>query len=185
MNLGNIVEHLLDLTKAAFGFEAKTTTTSDEIFVSQQLFEILKAFKHSCFNELHTYDSLEFDDEYDDMMDEESSDGSDDFEETQDPDLKDHFTLEEMKSIVEWVDQHPNHTIATTSYARNWFESKRSLISIFTPHEILNNDHCLFQQEYVSPRILSFTGERTTEVAVKTKHNITYSYTVQPISSAA
>ncbi|CAF3011152.1 unnamed protein product [Rotaria sp. Silwood2] len=111
----NIVEHLLDLTKAEFGFEAKTTTTSDEIFASQQLFEMLKAFKHSCFNELHTYDSLEFDDEYDDMMDEESSDDSDDFEENHDPDLRNLFTLEEMKSIAEWVDQHPNYTIATIS----------------------------------------------------------------------
>ncbi|CAF4736478.1 unnamed protein product, partial [Rotaria sp. Silwood2] len=32
MNLVNIVQHLLDLTKAEFGFEAKTTTTGDEIF---------------------------------------------------------------------------------------------------------------------------------------------------------
>ncbi|CAF5082118.1 unnamed protein product, partial [Rotaria sp. Silwood1] len=41
MSLVNIVEHLLDLTKAEFGFEAKTTT-SNEIFASQQLFETLK-----------------------------------------------------------------------------------------------------------------------------------------------
>ncbi|CAF1542785.1 unnamed protein product, partial [Rotaria sordida] len=116
------------------------------------------------------------------MMDEDSSDESDDVEENQDPDIRNYFTLEEMKSIVEWVDQHPNYTIAG---ARNWIESKRSLISTFTPHEILNSDHCSFQQEYVSPRTLSFTGERTTEVAVKKKHNITHSYTVQPISSAA
>ncbi|CAF3252195.1 unnamed protein product [Rotaria sp. Silwood2] len=114
MNLVNIVEHLLHLTKAEFGFEAKTTTTtSDEIFASQQLFEILKAFKHSCFNELHTYDSLEFDDEYDDMMDDDSSDDSDDFEENQDPDIRNYFTLEEKKSIVEWIDQHPNYTISS------------------------------------------------------------------------
>ena len=59
------------------------------------------------------------------------------------------------------------------------------MISTHTPHEILNSDHCSFQQEYVSPRTLSFIGERTTEVAVKKKHNITHSYTVQPISSAA
>ncbi|CAF4365939.1 unnamed protein product, partial [Rotaria sordida] len=112
MNLVNIVEHLLHLTKAEFSSEAKTTTTSDEIFASQQLFEILKAFKHSCFNELHTYDSLEFEDEYDNMMDEDSSNESDDVEENQDPDIRNYFTLEEMKSIVEWVDQHPNYIIA-------------------------------------------------------------------------
>lgn len=36
----------------------------------------------------------------------------------------------------------------------------------------------------VSPRTLSFTVERTTEVAVKMKNNLTHSYTVQPITSA-
>ena len=36
----------------------------------------------------------------------------------------------------------------------------------------------------MSPRTLSFTGERTTEVAVKKKHSSTYSYTVQPVTSA-
>jgi len=36
----------------------------------------------------------------------------------------------------------------------------------------------------VSPRTLSFTGERTTEVAVKKKYNTTHSYTVQPVTSA-
>jgi hypothetical protein len=51
-------------------------------------------------------------------------------------------------------------------------------------HEILNSDHCSFQQEYISPRTLSFAGERTTEVAVKKKNNVTHSYTVQPIALA-
>ena len=92
MNLVNIVEHLLDLTKAGFGLEAKTTTTtSDEIFASQQLFVILKAFKHSCFSELHTCDSLEFDNEYDDVIDEENSNESDDFEENQDQVIRAYF----------------------------------------------------------------------------------------------
>ncbi len=54
----------------------------------------------------------------------------------------------------------------------------------YSSHEILNSDHCSFQQEYISPRTLSFTGERTTEVAAKKKNNVTHSYTVQPITSA-
>ncbi|CAF4862038.1 unnamed protein product, partial [Rotaria socialis] len=45
-------------------------------------------------------------------------------------------------------------------------------------------DHCSFQQEYISPRTLSFTGERTTEVVVTRKNNLTHSYTAQPITSA-
>ncbi len=53
--------------------------------------------------------------------------------------------------------------------AQKWIESKRSLISNYLSHEILNSDHCSFQQEYVPPRTLSFTGERTTEVAIKKK----------------
>jgi len=68
--------------------------------------------------------------------------------------------------------------------AQNWIESNRSLISKYSSHQILNSDHCSFQQEYIPPRTLSFTGERTTEVAVKKKYNTTHSYTVQPITSA-
>jgi len=58
------------------------------------------------------------------------------------------------------------------------------LISNYSPNQILNSDHCSFQKEYISPRTLSFTGERTTEVAVKKKNNVTHSYTMQPITSA-
>ena len=68
--------------------------------------------------------------------------------------------------------------------AQKWVESQRYLISTYSPHEILNSDHCSFQQEYVAPRTLSFTGERTTEVTVRRKNNTTHSYTVQPITSA-
>jgi hypothetical protein len=68
--------------------------------------------------------------------------------------------------------------------AHNWLESKRPLISKYSTNEILNSDHCSFQEEYVSPRTLYFTGERTTEVAVKKKYNTTHSYTVQPVTSA-
>jgi hypothetical protein len=68
--------------------------------------------------------------------------------------------------------------------AHDWIENQRPLISNYSSHQILNSDHCSFQQEYVSPRTRSFTGERTTEVAVKKMNNITHSYTVQPIASA-
>jgi len=36
-------------------------------------------------------------------------------------------------------------------------------------------DHYSFQKEYISPRTLSFTGERTTKVAARKKHNVTHS----------
>ena len=68
--------------------------------------------------------------------------------------------------------------------AQNWIKSKRTLIPKYCSHQILNSDHCSFQQEYVSPRTLSFTGERTTEVAVRKEYNTTHSYTVQPVTSA-
>ena len=112
----NIVEHSLGSTKAEFGFEAKTTLISDEIFASQQLFEILRTLKDSYVSELHSYHSLEFTDEYDDMVDEEqSNDESDDSEENQDPDIRNHFTFEDLENIVEWVNQRPNYTIASIS----------------------------------------------------------------------
>ena len=70
------------------------------------------------------------------------------------------------------------------SDAQDWIENIKLIISNYSSGEILNSDHCSFQKEYVSPRILPFTGERTTEVAVRKKNNITHSCTVQPITSA-
>ncbi|CAF2914162.1 unnamed protein product [Rotaria sp. Silwood2] len=63
-------------------------------------------------------------------------------------------------------------------------DSKKTLISKYSSHQILNSDHCSFQQEYIPPRTLSFTVERTPEVTVKKKYNTTHSYTVQPVTSA-
>jgi len=128
MNLVNIAKHLLHLTQMEFHFQ-NSTTSEDEILASQQLFEILKTFKDSYFNELHTYESLDFHDEYDEMTDEgdsadeeESIDeeeftdeehNTDDYDESQYLDIQNNFTLEEMEDIVEWVDQHPNYKIAS------------------------------------------------------------------------
>lgn len=93
------------------------------------MFEILKAFKDSHFNELHTYESLDFHDEYDEttveednadeeesINEEESTDEEqniDDYDESQHLDIQNNFTLEEMEDIVAWVDQHPNYKIAS------------------------------------------------------------------------
>ncbi|CAF1538898.1 unnamed protein product, partial [Rotaria sp. Silwood1] len=64
--------------------------------------------------------------------------------------------------------------------AERLFEVLKSInVSYFT-----ELDHCSFQQEYIPPRTLSCTGERTTEVVVKKKYNITHSYTIQPVTSA-
>ena len=54
---------------------------------------------------------------------------------------------------------------------QNWIKSKRMVISKYASQQISNSDQCSFQQEYVSPRILSFTGKRITEIAVKKKYN--------------
>ncbi|CAF2909990.1 unnamed protein product [Rotaria sp. Silwood2] len=193
MNLVNITKHLLYLTKTEFG-SANSVTSADEFFAAQQLFEVLKAFKDSYFSEFHTYETLEFDDEYDEITDEEESDDesdtydendeTDDYDKNQQIDIRSHFTLEEMKNIIEWIDQHPHYSFSGIQHAQDWVENIRPIISNYSPREILNTDHCSFQQKYVSPRTLSFTGERTTEVAVRKKHKITHSYTVQPITSA-
>jgi hypothetical protein len=66
---------------------------------------------------MYTYDTLEFDDEYNHMTDdEENDDDDDDYDETEQSDLENHFTLEEMKKIIEWVDEHPNAGITTISH---------------------------------------------------------------------
>ena len=99
MNLLNIAKHLLYLTQMEFAFE-DTKPSADEIFASQQLFKILKTFKDSYFNELHSYQTLDFHDEYDAMTDEEESTDED---ENQSSEFQNNFTLEGMQHIVEWL----------------------------------------------------------------------------------
>jgi len=114
MNLLNIAKHLLYLAETGYTSE-NSATTADEIFAAERLFEILKSFKDSYFNELYSYDTLEFEDEFDEMTDEEDGDEIDDYNENEYSDLKSSFTLEEMEKIIEWVDQHLNAGFATIS----------------------------------------------------------------------
>ena len=96
--------------------------TDDEIFASQQLFQILKTFKDNYFNELNVYETLDFPDEYDETTDEEDSideelsceeESVDDSDENQSLEIRNTFTLEEMQDIVEWVDHHPNYKLTS------------------------------------------------------------------------
>ncbi len=73
MNLLNIAKHLLYFAQTQHMPENAATTT-DAIFASERLFEVLKLLKDSYFSELYTYDTLEFDDEYDEMTDDEIDD---------------------------------------------------------------------------------------------------------------
>ncbi|CAF1589443.1 unnamed protein product [Rotaria magnacalcarata] len=130
MNLVNIAKHLLYLTQTEFHFQ-NSTTSEDEVLTSQHLFEILKTFKDSYFNELHTYESLDFQDEYDEMKDDGDNGGEElidekestdeeqnieNYEENQHLDIQNNFKLNEMKDIVEWVGQHPNYKIASIKH---------------------------------------------------------------------
>ncbi|CAF4221215.1 unnamed protein product [Rotaria sordida] len=173
-------------------------------------------------------DDEETDDKYEETTDQEEDSDSeaDDYNENEHYDIKNHFTLEEMENIIEWVGERPNARFTTISHqfqkiksmkaieketvhdddlqlyaiqkARelDWdtFKANKSFINTFKKENDISsrrcskldrNEHCSFQKEYVSPRTLSFTGERTTEVAIKRKHNVTHSYTVQPVTSAA
>ncbi|CAF1469635.1 unnamed protein product [Rotaria sordida] len=125
MNLINIAKHLLYLTEREFDNE-NSTTTADEIFASEQLFEVLKSFKDSHFSELDVYQTLDLDDEYDDEEftneeeytdTKENVDDNDDYDENQQLNIiNNHFTLEEMENIVEWVDQRPNYKFTTIKH---------------------------------------------------------------------
>ncbi|CAF3853735.1 unnamed protein product, partial [Rotaria magnacalcarata] len=94
--------------------DENSRTSADEIAASEQLFEVLKSFKDSHFSKLDVYQTLDFDDEYDETTEDEESideeetiDDTDDFDENQQRNICNHFTLEEMDKIIEWVDQHP------------------------------------------------------------------------------
>lgn len=116
MNLVNIVKHLYNLAEQEYGLPS-ATTSDIEILAAQQLFQVLKAFENNYFSELYTYQSLEFNDEFDENHDSEQS--SDENDESFEDDAFEHlemprnFTLEEMKKIVDWVDEHPTHSSST------------------------------------------------------------------------
>jgi hypothetical protein len=116
MNLVNITKHLYHLAQQEYGL-SNATTSDIEILAARQLFQVLKTFENSYFNELDTYQSLEFSDEYDENHDsEESNDENDenyDDDETEDAEIGSNFTLEEMKNVVDWVDEHPNYSSST------------------------------------------------------------------------
>ena len=121
MNSLDIAKHL-HFTQMECGFE-DTIPTADEIFASQKLFKVSKASDISYFNELHTYETLDFHDDYDEITyeeeiidDEYSSDEDeniDDYDENQYSEIQNNFRLKEMQWTVGWGDEHPNKRIAS------------------------------------------------------------------------
>ncbi|CAF5027126.1 unnamed protein product [Rotaria sp. Silwood1] len=147
MNLLNIAKHLVYLTQTEYEYGHSNITT-DEICASKQLFEILKSFKNSYFNEIHTYDTLELADEYDELTDNEETDDdeetndkyveathqeedsdseADDYDENEHGDLKNNFTLEEMENVIKWVDEHPNARFTTISHRFRKIKSMKTI----------------------------------------------------------
>ncbi|CAF1149790.1 unnamed protein product [Rotaria sordida] len=141
MSLLNIAKHLVYLTQTEYGYEYSAITT-DEICASKQLFEVLKSFKDSYSSEIHTYDTLELADEYDELTDDEETDDkykettdqeedsdseADDYNENEHYDIKNRFTLEEMENIIERVDEHPNARFTTISHRFRKIKSMKTI----------------------------------------------------------
>ena len=89
MNLSNVAKHVLGLTGAKYG-SATSVISIDETFVSRQLLEVLKSSKDSHFSELYSYETLEFDDEFHEIIDEDES--NDDIDENEQIDILNNFT---------------------------------------------------------------------------------------------
>ena len=116
MNLVNVAKHLVHLAENSFG-SANDITTSDEMFAAQQLFEILNSYRNSSFNELYSYETLDFNDEFDDLSDEEGSDSEDeDYDKNQHLEISSNFTVEEMENIIEWIDEHSSFSFSTIQH---------------------------------------------------------------------
>ena len=113
MNLVNITKHLYHLVQQEYG-SSNATTSENETLATQQLFQVLMSFENNCFNELYTYQSLEFNDEFDEDHDsEESNDENDENyedDQTKGVEIQPNFTLEKMKNVVDWVDEQPNYS---------------------------------------------------------------------------
>ena len=101
MSLLNVANYLVHLAENNFR-SANDITTSNAMFAAQQLFEILKSYRNSYFNELYSYETLDFSDEFDDLSNEERSNSEDEnYDKNQHPEISSNFTVEEMENSVE------------------------------------------------------------------------------------
>jgi hypothetical protein len=72
------------------------------------------------------------------MTDEEKNDDeTNDYNKNEHSDIKNHFTLEEMENIIEWVDQHLNARFATISHR---FKKIKSMNYIPKLREYIENN---------------------------------------------
>ena len=114
INVSNIVKRLY---LAPIQYESENSATiTDEILTAELFFKVLKSFKDSDFSELYSYDTLEFDDEYEEMSNiEESDDDTGDYKENENSNICSQCTFEEMKNIIEWIDWRSDAKFSTIS----------------------------------------------------------------------
>lgn len=86
------------------------------------------------------YAILEFDDEHEEMTDtEESDDDIENYNKNEHSDVQNQFTLEEIKNIIEWIDQHPNSKFKTIS---NRFRKGKPIKYITRFRQIYRKQRC-------------------------------------------
>ncbi|CAF2117601.1 unnamed protein product, partial [Rotaria magnacalcarata] len=63
------------------------------------------------------YETLNFNDEFDDMCDEREIDSEDDdYVKNQYVEMSSNFTVEEMENTIECIDEHPNYSFSTIQH---------------------------------------------------------------------
>ena len=64
--------------------------------------KILKSYRKNYFNEFYSYETLDFNDEFDDFSDKEGSNSADeDYDKNQHMKISSNFTVEEIENIIE------------------------------------------------------------------------------------
>ncbi|CAF4775637.1 unnamed protein product [Rotaria magnacalcarata] len=98
MDLVNVAKYILHLTENNFG-------CANDVY------------RNSYFNEIHSYETLNFNDEFDDMYDEREIDSEDDdYVKNQYVEMSSNFTVEEMENTIECIDEHPNYSFSTIQH---------------------------------------------------------------------
>ncbi|CAF1286565.1 unnamed protein product [Rotaria sordida] len=67
--------------------------------------------------------------------------------------------------------------------ADEFVSTVRNLLPKYNPDYVINTDQSGIQLEFYSTRTLSFKGERSTAINVRSKNATTHSFTVQPCVS--
>ena len=100
---------------------------------------------------MYSYETLDFNDEFDDLSDEEGSNSEDeDYDKNQHLGISSTFPVEEMENIIEWVDEYSSYRFSTIQHR---FRKIKSINYISMLRQYIERNGTMFEKLEKNQRI--------------------------------